>query len=353
MVTKMLGWVLTFTKRPMASSFASLPFVAPPRPVPMSTISLAPVRSSSSSRTFASAVSATAAAATTTTTSSTVTTTAATAAAAAAALLDVHDVHVETTQPASRGSGLYRLRVHVMPLEATHLDVLLAQVHARVSKEGGVLGMDAEWQPEMARFERNPVALLQLAWEEDVFLVRLQHLVGDVPASLHKLLSDESIVKVGCNVAGDAKRLMQDYALETRGHMDLREVTQGLGLVQCKKRSMAWLAKEFVGLEMDKSQQCSDWGNRELSPEQIKYSSIDAWVAGAIVGNLYRTYKHQVGQPPSVTSFCQRLVPQHKNRRGGGASPGGKRGGKKQQQQPQPQPPPQPVEEDLPGAATL
>jgi len=242
---------------------------------------------------------------------------------------------------------LQRLRVHVMPLESDKLEMLLAQLYVRVTKEGGVLGMDAEWQPELARFERNPVALLQLAWEEDVFLVRLQHLQGEVPASLHKLMSDVSVVKVGCNIGGDAKRLLQDYALDTRGHVDLREVTSGLGLVQCKRRSMAWLAKEFLSVEMDKSQQCSDWGNLELSPEQIKYSSIDAWVAGAIVGNLFRRYKDQVGQPPCVSSFCKRLVPQHVNRRAHSGSDGranqDRKGGKKwqrlQKESPVAQPP--------------
>jgi len=249
------------------------------------------------------------------------------------AFLSMHDVTVESNP--SKGPTLQRLRVHVMPLESDKLEMLLAQVYARVTKEGGVLGMDAEWQPELARFERNPVALLQLAWEEDVFLVRLQHLQGEVPASLHKLMSDVSIVKVGCNIGGDAKRLLQDYALDTRGHVDLREVTSGLGLVQCKRRSMAWLAKEFLSVEMDKSQQCSNWGNLELSSEQIKYSSIDAWVAGAIVGNLFRRYKDQVGQPPCVSSFCKRLVPQHVNRRAHSGSDGranqDRKGGKKWQ----------------------
>ncbi|TFJ87295.1 hypothetical protein NSK_001627 [Nannochloropsis salina CCMP1776] len=226
-----------------------------------------------------------------------------------------HDVTVEVHS--GRGPSLQRLRVHVLPLESDKLEVLLSQVYARVAQRGGIVGMDAEWQPEVLRFERNPVALLQLAWEEDIFLVRLQHMRGKVPASLHRLLADERIIKVGCNIGGDAKRLLKDYALDTRGHVDLREVTQGLGLVQCKRRSMAWLAKEFLRMDMDKSQQCSDWGNLELSAEQIKYSSIDAWVAPAIVGHLFRRYKSQVGQPPCPSSFCKRLVPQYWTRRVG------------------------------------
>ena len=205
-----------------------------------------------------------------------------------------------------------RLRVHVMPLESEALGALLDELHARAAARGGaVLGMDAEWQPELQRHEHNPVALLQLAWEDDVFLVRLQHLNGAVPPALHRLLGDEGIVKVGCAVGSDVKRLHLDYGVETASHLDLRDVLGGLGLLHLRKRNLAFLAREFLGYEMDKAQQCSDWANRELSPEQIAYSAVDAWAAYGIVDTLFRRYRDQVGtpQPPCVTTFCRRLFP--------------------------------------------
>ncbi|KAM3575570.1 hypothetical protein VYU27_002562 [Nannochloropsis oceanica] len=350
----LIGWVLTLSRQQTASAAAMSSlnaFVLAPRLAGCMRPVVAKSAASGARRTAATHVTVTSTDTNPPLTSSAspsitreVSTTTITARPTATPLLDMHDVTVQSNP--SKGPMMQRLRVHVMPLESNKLEMLLAQVYARVLKGGGVLGMDAEWQPEIARFERNPVALLQLAWEEDVFLVRLQHLQGEVPASLHKLMSDVSIVKVGCNIGGDAKRLLQDYALDTRGHVDLKEVTSGLGLVRCKRRSMAWLAKEFLSIEMDKSQQCSDWGNVELSPEQIKYSSIDAWVAGAIAGNLFRTYKGQVGQPTCVSSFCKRLVPQHVNRRAHSGSDGrakyDRKGGKKwrrlqKQEEPEPQ----------------
>lgn len=146
--------------------------------------------------------------------------------------------------------------MHVMPLESEELEVLLSELHARAAANGAAMGMDAEWQPELQREEHNPVALLQLAWDEDVFLLRLQHLDGAVPAALHRLLGDESIVKVGCAVGSDVKRLQEDYGLETRSALDLRDVLGGLGLLHLRKRNLAFLAKEFLGFEMDKVRAC-------------------------------------------------------------------------------------------------
>ena len=70
----------------------------------------------------------------------------------------------------------------------------------------------------------------------------------------------------------------------------------GLGLVHCRRRALSWMAKEFLGVEMDKEQQLSDWQEKELTKEQIQYSAIDSWVASSIVEVMFRRYRGQVGQ---------------------------------------------------------
>lgn len=96
-----------------------------------------------------------------------------------------------------------------------------------------------------------------------------------------------------------AQRLYTDYGLETKAYLDIREVAGGLGLVHCRRRALSWMAKEFLGVEMDKEQQLSDWQDKELTKEQIEYSAIDSWVASSIVEVMFRRYRSQVGQVSS------------------------------------------------------
>jgi ribonuclease D len=47
---------------------------------------------------------------------------------------------------------------------------------------------------------------------------------------------------------------------------------------------------------MDKDQQRSDWGNVELTGQQVKYAALDAWAGYSIIEVLFRKYGSVVGQ---------------------------------------------------------
>ncbi|MBR6624668.1 MAG: 3'-5' exonuclease domain-containing protein 2, partial [Mailhella sp.] len=42
----------------------------------------------------------------------------------------------------------------------------------------------------------------------------------------------------------------------------------------------------LLGFRISKSAQCSNWENRELSPQQVKYAATDAWVGRELYFHL-------------------------------------------------------------------
>lgn len=48
------------------------------------------------------------------------------------------------------------------------------------------------------------------------------------------------------------------------------------------KHSLKDLCEDYLGIKLDKEQQCSDWTKRELSPEQIQYAANDVMYLHAL-----------------------------------------------------------------------
>lgn len=82
------------------------------------------------------------------------------------------------TAPASANGGTpaaASLSVHLMPLGASDLASVIQQYTEHIYEEG-VIGLDAEWQPEEAGGPSHPVALLQLSTRQHAFLFQLLHM---------------------------------------------------------------------------------------------------------------------------------------------------------------------------------
>jgi len=162
------------------------------------------------------------------------------------------------------------------------------------------IGFDCEWHDSI-----NFVALLQLSTTTNSWLL-------DIPAlTMTKEGCDALRVTVGAlfsrsnrrlvlgfSCKDDIKRLraspcvptlthwfpQKDYELNVR---DLRHIVaeisprldNGRGL---QNFGLSRLCEVFLGKQLDKAEQCSDWLIRPLSPEQIEYAALDAWACAAI-----------------------------------------------------------------------
>mmetsp|Transcript_37495 Transcript_37495/g.107621 ORF Transcript_37495/g.107621 Transcript_37495/m.107621 type:complete len:281 (-) Transcript_37495:167-1009(-) len=151
-----------------------------------------------------------------------------------------------------------------------------------------VIGFDAEWVPDYSVASNNPISVLQLAFPESgrVYVVQLGALSGQLPQAVQLMLLNPEVTKVGFGCSyKDASKFEKSGIVVTRGSMvdvqtrcaALLGANQMVGLSLSLKRA----ALDLLGfvLEKEKKHTCSDWSAEKLSPEQVRYAALDAWVA--------------------------------------------------------------------------
>lgn len=98
-------------------------------------------------------------------------------------------------------------------------------------------------------------------------------------APLRDLLSDAEIVKIAHNAKFDMKWVRHHLGCEINGIFDTYLASQLIAAGDSDRRhSLADVAKFFTDLELDKSEQVSDWNADELSSSQLQYAARDAQV---------------------------------------------------------------------------
>lgn len=96
-------------------------------------------------------------------------------------------------------------------------------------------------------------------------------------APLRRLLADRTITKVAHNAKFDAKWVRHHLGCEADGFFDSYLASQLIAAGDGERRhSLADATHHFLGIEMDKSMQLSDWSTSELSRTQLEYAARDA-----------------------------------------------------------------------------
>ncbi|KAL4298109.1 hypothetical protein GQ457_12G006700 [Hibiscus cannabinus] len=177
--------------------------------------------------------------------------------------------------------------------EFTHLTRALSQ--------STIIGLDAEWKPLRSQRSTFPtVALLQLAcqlggdsagWDESViFLLDL----ASIPLpSIWELIRDvfvsPDILKLGFKFKQDLVFLSSTFSAQgcnlgfdkVEPYMDITNLYKFLqhkegSKVSKNTKSLSAICEEILGLHLSKELQCSDWSERPLTEEQIRYAATDS-----------------------------------------------------------------------------
>lgn len=121
---------------------------------------------------------------------------------------------------------------------------------------------------------RDRLCVVQLCSHDgDVHIVRFAPHEFDAP-NLAKLLADEHVTKIfhfGRFDLGAIKNALDilPYPLYCT------KIASNLARTYTDKHGLKDLAKELLGIELNKTSQSSDWGNETLTQEQLEYAAQD------------------------------------------------------------------------------
>lgn len=140
--------------------------------------------------------------------------------------------------------------------------------------------------------DHEGLSVYQLAVGDNVFVVDVQAL-GEIAAKpLHFIWEQgSSFVTVGFCVSSDLKRMSRSFPglLYSVGSTNLLVELKQLALyrqIPASTWGLSQLSRVCIEDDVDKEQQCSDWGARPLSPSQLEYAAKDAFVVRQIALHL-------------------------------------------------------------------
>jgi DNA polymerase I len=146
-----------------------------------------------------------------------------------------------------------------------------------------VLGFDTE-TTELDPY-KGELRLVQLSGRKNTIVVDLRAFRSHSElAPLVNLLASEMPRKVAHNAKFDAKWVLHNLHIEVGGIFDTYLASQLIAAGESDRRhGLADVAQFFLGIEMDKAEQLSDWSAEVLTQSQIEYAARDA----AIMPDLY------------------------------------------------------------------
>jgi ribonuclease D len=148
-------------------------------------------------------------------------------------------------------------------------------LHAvRELKRDRLLGFDTETRPVFKKGVSHPVALLQLASADGVYVFQLRF-CGHLEA-LFSLLADPETLKAGVSIADDVKGVRALLNFEPAGFVDVGDCARRRGMLHHGLRGMAAL---LLGVRIGKSCRTYNWALPNLRPSAIQYAATDAWVS--------------------------------------------------------------------------
>jgi hypothetical protein len=150
--------------------------------------------------------------------------------------------------------------------------------------EADLVGFDAEWVPDFKWGSDNPISVLQLAFPYSgrVFVLQLGRLLR-LPQEVQMMLVNPGVTKVGfaCDQNDIAKLSRSGIAITKGSVVDIRAWCASALQLNEETLGLKRAANDLLGFDLKKSKRCtcSDWSSMFLTPEQIHYAALDAWVA--------------------------------------------------------------------------
>jgi ribonuclease D len=122
--------------------------------------------------------------------------------------------------------------------------------------------------------KRDRLCVIQISnGNGDAHLVRFDKGNYNAP-NLKKLLSDEKVLKIFHFARFDLAVLKSHLGLEIK-NIYCTKIASKLIRTYTDAHGLKAICKELINVELSKDQQSSDWGNENISEDQIKYAASD------------------------------------------------------------------------------
>jgi ribonuclease D len=144
-----------------------------------------------------------------------------------------------------------------------------------------LLALDTESNSLHAYQER--VCLIQVSTRQHDYIIDPLRLTSEELKPFGALLADPSVEKVFHAAEYDLLCLKRDYGFQVEHLFDTMIAARVCGL---KETGLGSLVKQFFGIEMDKTHQRDDWGDRPLSDASLVYAQADTHYLPALRDQL-------------------------------------------------------------------
>ena len=155
-------------------------------------------------------------------------------------------------------------------LITTDAELAIAADKLAANKE---LGFDTETRPSFKKGEFHPVALIQLASENEAFLIRLKGITQF--HFLKTIFENQEILKVGVAIRDDLKHLQKLFQFNPQNFIELQDLAKKKNL---QNYGLKGMTEEVLQAKLSKAAKTTNWENSTLTPQQIKYAATDAWI---------------------------------------------------------------------------
>jgi len=132
---------------------------------------------------------------------------------------------------------------------------------------------------------RDPLCVVQLSdGHGDAHVVRLRRPAYDAP-NLKRLLTDPGVLKIFHFGRFDIAMFLLHLNVVT-APVYCTKIASKLVRTYTDRHGLKDLVKEMLGVDISKTQQSSDWGAQQLTPEQVSYAASDVTSLHALKAKL-------------------------------------------------------------------
>lgn len=144
-----------------------------------------------------------------------------------------------------------------------------------------IIGFDTETRPAFQKGLSYKMSLLQLSTQDTAVLIRLQ--LVDLSPVIIRILQSAAVLKIGAAIRDDIRGLQKVKRYKPAGFIDLQSIVGDWGIESLSVKKMAAIV---LGIKVSKAQRLSNWDAQQLTPSQIDYAAVDAWVCREIFVRL-------------------------------------------------------------------